>query len=78
VYIGKEANNIDEQEFEGNNIEVYLVIKKFHDWVLSLTADDAGEMVIEHRSTLKRIKDKIKKGKKLNYEKGTVKVLLKI
>lgn len=73
---GKEANNIDIQEFESNNVETYLDIKKFHEWVLELNPDDVREMGIEHRSTLKRIKDKIKNGKKLNYGKGAVKVLV--
>ncbi|SES69275.1 hypothetical protein SAMN04488587_0621 [Methanococcoides vulcani] len=77
VYIGKEANNIDMQELEGNAVETYLDIKNFHEWVLGLTPDDVREIGIEHRSTLKRIKDKIKNGKKLNYGKGTVKVLVR-
>ncbi|NPE31705.1 hypothetical protein HNV12_27860, partial [Methanococcoides sp. SA1] len=76
VYIGKEANNIDMQELEGNTIETYLDIKAFHEWVLGLTPDDVREMGIEHRSTLKRIKDKIRCGINLNYGKGAVKVLV--
>jgi hypothetical protein len=46
------------------------------EWVLGLTPDDAREMGIEQRSTLKRIKDKIKNGKKLNSGKGSVKILV--
>jgi hypothetical protein len=34
------------------------------------------EIHVIQRSVLKRIKDKIEKGKKLNYEYGVVKVLL--
>jgi len=44
--------------------------------VLALEPKDAREKGIMDRSTLKRIKDKIKQGQKLNYEKGVVKVLM--
>jgi len=44
--------------------------------VLSLDSKDAREMGIMDRSTLKRIRDKIRKGQKLNYEKGIVKMLV--
>jgi hypothetical protein len=76
VYIGKEANKIDMQELESNTVETYLDIKRFHEWVLELNPDDIREMGISHRSTSKRIKDKIKNGKKLNYGKGAVKLLV--
>lgn len=78
VYIGKEANKVEMQELESNNVETYLDIKKFHEWVLNLTPEDARAMGINDRSTLKRIKDKIKQGKKLNYKHGAVKVLVKM
>ncbi|WP_440952237.1 hypothetical protein [Methanococcoides sp. FTZ1] len=35
-------------------------------------------MGIEHRSTLKRVKDKIKNGKKMNYGKGMSKMLVNL
>jgi hypothetical protein len=76
VYIGKEANKVEMQELEGNTVETYLDIKKFHEWVLSLEPKDAQAMGIMDRSTLKRIKDKIKQGDKLNYKHGAVKVLV--
>jgi hypothetical protein len=76
VYIGKEANKIEIQELEGNRIETYIDFKKFHQWVLGLETKDAREMGINNRSTLKKIKDKIGQGKKLNYEKGAVKALV--
>lgn len=58
------------QELEGNKIETYIDFKKFHGWVLGLEPKDAREKGIDNRSTLKKIKDKIRQGKKLNYEKG--------
>jgi hypothetical protein len=76
VYIGKEANKVEMQELESNRVEKYIDFKKFHEWVLGLEPKDTRTMGIIDRSTLKRIKDKIKQEKKLNYEKGAVKVLL--
>lgn len=76
MYIGKEANKVEMQELEANRIETYLDIKKFHEWVLQLEPKDARAMGIKDRSTLKRIKDKIRQVKKLNYGKGAVKVLV--
>jgi len=76
VYIGKEANKVEMQELERNKVETYLDIKKFHEWVLSLEPKDSRAMGIKDRSTLKRIKDKIMQGEKLNYKHGTVKVLV--
>lgn len=76
VYIRKEANKVEMQELECNRVETYIDFKKFHEWVLTLQPTDTREMGIMDRSTLKRIKDKIKQGKKLNYEKGIVKVLV--
>jgi hypothetical protein len=64
------------QELEGNRVETYIDFKKFHEWVLALEPKDTREMGIMDRSTLKRIKDKIRQGQKLNYKKGAVKVLL--
>ncbi|WMW25041.1 hypothetical protein RE474_13315 [Methanolobus sediminis] len=75
VYIGKEANKVEIEELEGNKIETYLNIKEFHEWVLPLEPKDVLPMGINHGSTLKRIKDKIRQGKKLNYGHGAVKVL---
>ena len=62
VCIGKEANNIDMQELEGNRVESYLNIEKFNEWLLCLTLDDVWEMGIEHRSTLKQLKDRVRDG----------------
>lgn len=76
VYIGKEANKVEMQELESNRVETYLDFKKFHEWVLGLEPKNTQVMGIKDRSTLKRIKDKIKVNKKLNYGKGAVKVLV--
>ncbi|MBN1133629.1 MAG: hypothetical protein JXA38_01620 [Methanosarcinaceae archaeon] len=76
VYIGKEANKVEMQELEINRIEKYIDFKSFHEWVLALEPKDTREMGIKGRSTLKRIKNKIKHVKKLNYGKGAVKILV--
>jgi hypothetical protein len=76
VHIGKEVNKVKIQELESNHVETYLDIKKFHDWVRGLEPKDTRLMGINDRSTLKRIKDKINQGKKLNYGRGAVQVLV--
>ncbi len=53
---------------ESNRVETYIDFKNFQEWVLLLEPKDAREMGIKDRSTLKRIKDKIRQGKILNYE----------
>lgn len=50
------------QELEGNRVESYLNIEKFNEWLLCLTLDDVWEMGIEHRSTLKQLKDRVREG----------------
>ncbi|MCM1985537.1 MULTISPECIES: hypothetical protein [Methanococcoides] len=62
VCIGKEENNIDMQEPEGDRVGSYLNIEKINEWVLCLTLDDVWEMGIEHRSTLKQLKDRVREG----------------
>jgi hypothetical protein len=64
------------EELESNKVETYLDSKKFHEWVLGLEPKDMRVMGIKDRSTLKRIKDKIRQGQKLNCGKGAVKVLV--
>ncbi|MDR6221715.1 hypothetical protein J2750_000147 [Methanococcoides alaskense] len=59
---GKVTNNIDMQEPEGDMVGSYLNIEKFHEWVLCLTLDDVREGGIEHRSTLKQLKDRVGEG----------------
>ncbi|MDG6244855.1 MAG: DNA polymerase [Methanolobus sp.] len=62
VYIGKEANKVEIQELESNTIEAYHDIEKIRGFVLGLTPAESRDIGIKHRSTLKQLKDRVKKG----------------
>ncbi|WP_342305897.1 hypothetical protein [Methanolobus sp. ZRKC5] len=60
VYIGKEANKIEMQELESNTVEMYHDIEKIREFVIGLTPAEAREIGIKYRSTLKKLKDRVK------------------
>lgn len=62
VYIGKEANKVEMQELETNHVEMYHDIEKIRDFVLNLTPAEARGIGIKYRSTLKKLKDRVKEG----------------
>ncbi|MBP1908253.1 DNA polymerase [Methanolobus bombayensis] len=62
VYIGKEANKVEMQELESNEVEIYHDIEKIREFVLGLKPDKAKEIGIEHRSALKQLKDRVREG----------------
>ena len=62
VYIGKEANNIDEQELDVKQAQVFVDEKLVYGFILKLTPEKAREIGIEHRSSLAYLKKKQMKG----------------
>ena len=76
IYIGKEANKIEDQPLDAIWAQVFTNEEEIKQKIWALTPEEARKKGIKHRSTLKRIKDKIKHDKELNYEKGMVKVLV--
>ncbi|WP_135612838.1 hypothetical protein [Methanococcoides sp. AM1] len=68
VYIGKEANNIDEQELESNHVEMYHDIEKLREFVLELTPAEARKIGIKYRSTLSKLK---KRGREREFNLNT-------
>jgi len=50
------------QELEGNRVETYYYIKKLREYILNLTPAEVREIGIKHRSTLKKLKDRLKEG----------------
>ncbi|KKH93077.1 hypothetical protein EO95_17385 [Methanosarcina sp. 1.H.T.1A.1] len=62
MYIGKEANKIVMQELESNHVEMYPDIEKMREFILSLTPDKAREIGIKYRSTLNKLKNRVKEG----------------
>ncbi|WP_250868860.1 hypothetical protein [Methanococcoides seepicolus] len=62
IYIGKEANNIDEQELDVKRSQVFIDEEEIKRKIISLTPVEAREIGIKYRSTLKKIKDRVRKG----------------
>ena len=62
VYIGKEANNIDEQALDVKKAQEFVDEKIVYDFILNLTPDKAREIGIKHRYILAYLKKKAKEG----------------
>ncbi|NPE30690.1 hypothetical protein HNV12_22590 [Methanococcoides sp. SA1] len=62
VYIGKEANKVEMQELENNRVETYHDIEKLREFILNLTPAEARKIGIKYRSTLKKLKDRVREG----------------
>ena len=73
VYIGKEANNIDEQALKVREAQVFVNEEELKKKILALTPKEAREIGIKYRSTLKKIKDKIKSGENINLKYSILK-----
>ena len=50
------------QELESNHVETYHDIEKIRAFVLGLTPAEARKIGIKHRSTLNKLKDRVKEG----------------
>ncbi len=75
VYIGKEANNIEDQPLDVTKSQVLINEEEIKQMILALTPEEARELGIKHRSTLKRMKDRIVKEDKINLFTKEVKKL---
>ena len=78
VYIGKEANNIDEQALKVKEAQIFINEEEIKQKILALTPKEARELGIKHRSTLKKIKDRIKGGDKINFNTKEVGKLISL
>lgn len=76
VYIGKEANNIEDQPLEVTKPQIFVNMEEKMQKILELTPRQARELGVEQRSTLKRMKDRIKKAGTINLTTKEVKKLL--
>jgi hypothetical protein len=72
VYIGKEANNINEQELDVKKAQEFIDVEFICNFILKLTPEKAMEIGIKHRSALAYLKKKAKEGK-LNFKSRNVK-----
>ena len=76
VYIGKEANNIDEQALKVKEAQVFINEEEIKRKILALTPKEAREIGIKYMSTLKKIKAKIESGEKFNFNTKLAKKLV--
>jgi len=76
IYIGKEANNIDEQELDVKKAQEFVDEKLVYGFILNLTPEKAREIGIKHRSALAYLKKKAKEGD-LNFRSRNVKIIVK-
>ncbi|WP_321431121.1 DNA polymerase [uncultured Methanolobus sp.] len=78
LYIGKEANNIDEEELELQRAQTFIDEEGIKQWILSMTPKEAREYGVMERSTLKRMKDRILSGEKFNFWTKEVRKLVSV
>ncbi|WP_440952202.1 hypothetical protein [Methanococcoides sp. FTZ1] len=76
VYIGKEANNIDEQGLEVMQAQEFVNEEEIKQLILNLRPKEAKEYGIKHRSDLIRLKKNATEGK-LNFRSQLVRGLIK-
>ena len=76
VYIGKEANNIEDQPLDITKSQVFINEEEIKQKILALTPEEARKLGIKHRSTLKRMKDRIMKGGKINLKTRVISKLV--
>lgn len=76
VYIGKEANNIEDQPVNVIKPQVFIDEEEIKQKILDLSPKEARKLGIKYRSTLKKIKDRILKNGKINMKTNDVKKLV--
>jgi hypothetical protein len=76
VYIGKEANNIDEQALKVKEAQIFIDEEKIKQKILGLTPKEAQKLGIKYRSVLAYLKKKARGGD-LNYKSRNVKKIEK-
>lgn len=76
LYIGKEANNIDEEELELQRAQTFIDEESIKQKILGMTPKEARGYGVMERSTLKRMKDRIQRGEKFNFKTKEVKKLV--
>jgi len=75
VYIGKKANNIDEQALDMAKSQVFINEVEIKRKILALIPKEARELGIKHKSTLKKIKESIIMSEDVNLKTKELKKL---
>jgi hypothetical protein len=78
VYIGKEANNIKDQALGVTKPQTFVNMEEIMNIILALTPKEAEKRGIKERSTLKRMKDRIKRDGRINLNTKEVKKILNV
>ncbi|WP_235283252.1 DNA polymerase [Methanosarcina sp. 2.H.A.1B.4] len=76
VYIGKEANNIEDQPLDVTKSQVFINEEEIRQKILALTPEEARKKGIKHRSTLKRMKDRIQNEAIISLRTKSIKKLI--
>ncbi|WP_424353506.1 hypothetical protein [Methanosarcina mazei] len=76
IYIGKEANNIEDQPLEVTKPQGFINEEEIKHKILALTPEEARKIGIKHRSELKYLKGKARGGK-LNFNTSIMRKILK-
>jgi hypothetical protein len=71
VYIGKEANNIEDQPLDVTNSQVFINEESVRRFIQNLTPEEARKLGVKHRSALAYLKKKTKEGK-LNFKSRNI------
>ncbi|WP_462273337.1 hypothetical protein [Methanohalophilus sp.] len=71
IYLGKEANGIDEQELDVRKPQVFVNEEKVRQYILDLIPEEARRIGIKHRSALAYLKKKAKE-EELNFKARNV------
>ncbi|MDP2217586.1 MAG: hypothetical protein Q8J68_09910 [Methanolobus sp.] len=66
------------QELENNRVETYYDIAKLREYILNLTPAEAREIGIKYRSTLNKLKDRVREGELNMNTKEMRKILNKV
>lgn len=76
MYIGKEANDIDEQELDVVKPQKFIDEEEVRQYILGLTPEEARKVGIKHRSALAYLKKRAKEGE-LNFKARNVRKIIR-
>ncbi|WP_135605546.1 hypothetical protein [Methanococcoides sp. NM1] len=75
IYIGKEANNIDEQELDVKQAQEFIDVEEIKRKILEMPQKEAEKLGLS-RSTFQDIKRRIREGKRINWKTPAVRRLM--
>jgi hypothetical protein len=76
IYIGKEANNIDDQPLDVKKPQLFIDEEKIKNIILALTPEEARKIGIESKNGLNYLKKKAREGK-LNFNSKNMRKIIK-